>query len=407
MSATVDTARLRKTLLDLAEIGPGWAGTPGEEKRRNYVRDRLQEAGLDVRTEEYDYLGADPHATSSCVSSSAGTITSRPVQYTAAATAEGPLIAVGQGREEEFAALEAAGVTLDRAICLVRAFAPFWVVPELARRGAAGVIVHADTADDLIPYYAGRGFPAPLEPPWDGAYAPVPAVTVSRSSGDLLLAAHATGAGHVSISHQTTYTPACSANLAADADGSGERYIALIGHYDTQLEGGVWDNGTGLAVLIELAHLAPTLRSDHCGLRFVAVGGEEQLMWGSHHYAQRHRDELKERCRAVINWDSPSAGYPVKNACWCSDSMRPLCEQAAAEASWPVHVWEGEDVALTDSASFAHIGLPTIWYWQYPPVHPYYHTARDNLDLIDHDRLVAVATVGVHALRLLTNSEQP
>lgn len=405
MNARPDTARIKKTVLDLAEIGSGWAGTPGEHARRDYVHKRLQEAGLEVQAEEFNYLAADPNATAACISSIAGDLPCRPVQYTASETAEGRLIAVGQAREEDLASLDAAAVSVQGAVCLVRAFAPFAAVPELARRGAAAVIVQADTADDLIPHYAGRGFPAPLEPPWTGAYAPVPALTVSRSVGDLLLAAHSTGTGLVSVSHQTAYWEARSANIVADLETRSDRYLTLVAHYDTQLEGGVWDNSIGLAVLIELAELSARRPGGACGPRFVAVGCEEQLMWGSHHYAQRHKDELLEHCVAVMNWDSPSAAYPVKNTCWCSDSIRSICEQAATAASWPVDVWGGEDFALSDSAPFAHIGLPTIWYWQYPPVHPYYHTDRDTLELIDFDRLSAVAAVGLQTLELLANDD--
>jgi len=399
--ADPDAGRLRRTLEDLAEIGPGWSGTAGEERRREYVADRLREAGYSPELEAFSYLAGDPAATARCTSSVLDELPARPVQYTAAKAVEGPLIPVGQGRPEDLAALDGAGVALTGSVCLARTAMPFAITAELARRGAVGLIVHADTADDVIPEYAGRGFPPPLAAPWDRAHAPIPGLTVSRSAGDRLLAAHGSGRGAVAIAHETTYREAESANVVATTGSGAGPTLVLVAHYDTQLAGGVWDNGTGVAALLELARLCREKDVEGCEIRLIAVGCEEQLMWGSQHYVHAHAEELADDCVGMINWDSPSAAYPVKNTCWCSETARATCAEAARRAQWPVDVWVEEDFPLSDTAPFARLGIPTMWFWQYPPMHPYYHSDGDTLELVDADKLGGVVRVGVQAVRLL------
>lgn len=126
-------------------------------------------------------------------------------------------------------------------------------------------------------------------------------------------------------------------------------------------------------------------------------------MWGSYEYAQRHQNELRSSCLAAVNWDSPSSAYPAKRSCWLSSSLRDVCQRAAEAANWPVDIWQDAASSIfADDAPFNQIGVPTAWFWENPPLHPYVHSAGDRLDGISIEKLRHVGEVGAHLIAALT-----
>ena len=85
--------------------------------------------------------------------------------------------------------------------------------------------------------------------------------------------------------------------LPARASASNNRVFIICAHYDTQAvrepnwnplvstAPGANDNGTGIAAMLEIAHILSRYEYDH-ELRFVALGGEELGFLGSRHYVQ-------------------------------------------------------------------------------------------------------------------------
>lgn len=85
--------------------------------------------------------------------------------------------------------------------------------------------------------------------------------------------------------------------LPARPSSFDKRVFIICAHYDTQAvrepnwnplasaAPGANDNGTGVAAMLEIAHLLSRYQYDH-ELRFVALGGEELGFLGSRHYAQ-------------------------------------------------------------------------------------------------------------------------
>ena len=96
-----------------------------------------------------------------------------------------------------------------------------------------------------------------------------------------------------------------SQNLIAEFPGSDPEILLVGGHHDTQAASlGADDNGTGTVAVLELARLLGGLAPLRRTVRLVSFGAEEQLSVGSAQYVRRHRAELAERGRFLLNFDS-------------------------------------------------------------------------------------------------------
>jgi aminopeptidase YwaD len=94
-----------------------------------------------------------------------------------------------------------------------------------------------------------------------------------------------------------------SANLiAATKNRNAAREILLSAHIDSAGTPGAQDNASGVAVLLELARTLPQLNLP-VRLRFVFLGAEEVGLLGSKAYVDRHHDDL-QRCELAFNMDS-------------------------------------------------------------------------------------------------------
>jgi Zn-dependent M28 family amino/carboxypeptidase len=100
-------------------------------------------------------------------------------------------------------------------------------------------------------------------------------------------------------------------NVVCDKKGTTDKIILLCAHYDTILNSnrndtesrqpGANDNASGVASLLEIAHVVANLNLKH-SIRFVFFSGEEQGFWGSTHYSQHLKDNNVD-LHVVLNMD--------------------------------------------------------------------------------------------------------
>jgi hypothetical protein len=117
-----------------------------------------------------------------------------------------------------------------------------------------------------------------------------------------------------------------SQNLIAEFPGSGPELLLVGAHHDTQAASpGADDNATGVAAVLELGRLLAGLAPLRRTVRLLSFGAEEQLSVGSAQYVRRHRAELSQRGRFLLNFDSFGshlgwlellAGGPPEMAAW-------------------------------------------------------------------------------------------
>ncbi len=407
----LDAAAMRRDVERLAALGPRFAGTPGEERGRAFVREVLSAAlpGA-VREEPFDHLAYRPGIATCQVLGSDLELPSVGLQSTAVGGVEAEAIYVGSGDEGTIAALEqrggapaasgsgadgrdgSASDALAGRIVVVRSGVPMTVVPGLVERGAAGIVVIGPAPDGLVNHFTAAFYPPPLAPPWEGRVLPVPGVTVEAEAGERLVALMSSGPVRLRIEHRPTYETATSANVVAEIPGTDPDAprVVIGAHYDTQLESpGAADNATGLAALLGMARAWAGLRPRRT-IELVAFGCEEPAAWGASHFVAAREPEP---IAAMINLDALGPPVDATRTIVADPRLAAFAAESAHATGWSVEQQlDARDFPYADHAPFVAAGIPAAWIWRYPPPHPYYHSAGDTPRWVDYRRLAEDAT---------------
>jgi aminopeptidase YwaD len=258
-------------------------------------------------------------------------------------------------------------------------------VANAAAAGAVGVVIYNDAPGAV------QGSLAQPEP--------IPAVTVSAETGQQLLDLLAAGAVTVRLTVDASTVERAGTNVLADLPGSRpDRGSVVIGaHLDTVQAGpGANDNGSGSAVVLELAHTLalrdPSQRP--LTLHFVLFGAEELGLYGSRDYVQTLTEADRRGIVGMINLDMVGVGDA-----WRFGGTDDLVQRALGAAtdmgvrSLPLR---GPISSASDHASFLDAGIPAVFIYRIED--PNYHTAGDRPELVNPD---ALGQAGSIALRVL------
>ncbi len=179
----VTPASARRWLAALTEE-PHVAGTPAEKKVADYVLARFKEFGLETEMVRYDVFLNHPKHVSLKLTSPVDeelSLREEPFEvdkdsttdgmfpafhgYGASGTAEGQVVYVNYGTPADYTRLAGMGISVDGKIALARYGAVFrgLKVKEAQDRGALGVLIYSDPADDG--YMRGDLYPnGPMRP---------------------------------------------------------------------------------------------------------------------------------------------------------------------------------------------------------------------------------------------------
>ena len=132
---------------------------------------------------------------------------------------------------------------------------------------------------------------------------------VSKSAGEYLLSEVINGESRIQLiidvqnqGRETIYVP------CGIIEGESEELIIFGAHHDTVYNGqGAVDNTAGVATLQEIARqfglaLEEEGKPEH-NIWFCTWGGEEEGLWGSSEWVQKHKSNLKENLKIYINLD--------------------------------------------------------------------------------------------------------
>ncbi len=411
----LSSSMLQQHLLKFQQIGNKWPGTQGETETRDYIHEQMQSYGLETRVEEFDYLKWSPISTSVKIKSPAEKeVKCAPVSYYANKEAEGELVYVGSGSKLEFEALIEAGSSLEGKILIAISDGPFMISPLVEKYGAVGLITISDAVEDLIrrcagAFYATTATPTLPKNPRDFP-AQITGAMIPMSEGHRLLSLMSTGKVRVNIVNYAEYSLGKSWNVIGEIEGSEqpEEKVILGGHYDTEfITPGIWDNGTGTAGLLEIAR--SVVKSDinlERSIIFTGFSCEENGLWGSVDYIKKHESKLKKNCSAFFNLDVPSGAPITGHSLWVSDSIRDFAVEIAEILGWKLDIVEGVEVTFSDYAPFRDIGVPNAWFWEYPPIHPYYHTWKDTIEFAVNlrDLVRSLEVIALSATKLATTA---
>ena len=192
----------------------------------------------------------------------------------------------------------------------------------------------------------------------------IPVMIVSSEVVTELASMANIGPVNVRIVLSVATTRARAANVIADLPGRRSGVVLLGAHLDSVANGpGINDNGSGTALVLEVARQARRLRiRPRYGLRFAFWGAEELGLVGSTSYVQSLSTAKRSRIRGVLNLDmvgsrnfvrvvydgdgQPSGSQRIENAFRAHFASRGLAVEEASLGGG------------SDHAAFARAGIP-------------------------------------------------
>ena len=184
-------------------------------------------------------------------------------------------------------------------------------------------------------------------------------------------------------------------NVIAEKKGTSDQYIIVCGHYDTR--NGVWanDNGSGVAVIMEMARLLFDIPTKY-SIRFINFSGEESGLLGSTHYANNVVGANDSNLLLVFNIDqlggSKGQNDNFKIKCESDQDDNPNSNNAASLAiTQKLAKVLGLYTSLTpvldkayasDYVPFEKLGYTITGLYQYS-YDPFNHTSNDLIENMD------------------------
>lgn len=172
-------------------------------------------------------------------------------------------------------------------------------------------------------------------------------------------------------------------------------YVIVCGHYDTISGTGTNDNGSGTAIILEIARLLQSIPTEY-SVRFINFSGEEDGLRGSQHYVNNvvNATTPKMDIKVVFNIDEVGgvAGETNDTITCDVDQSTPTSNNAASavvtdelatcvDLYSPLNTWINF-AAATDYIPFENNGeIITGFYETNISSHP--HTPSDNLANMD------------------------
>ena len=377
------------------EIGPRWSSSTGEQQAVEYIRQRLERAGLTAPMLEAYALQTwrlDGHE--ALLVENDIPIPILPCNRCPTFDAKAPLIDVGFGTPRE---IMAAGHALPDAVAIMRlAQEPFttpiphvYRLQALADTGAAAAIVVDRKEGGRVEYHNVGDW----REPGIQEHA-LPTVAVSREVGARLSRA-ARDNKSIRIGVESHFYQAPSWNVTAEMPGQRwpHEHLLVGGHHDTVYDSpGGNDNATSIIVVMETARILAQLKQETGfgpgrSIRFATFSAEEQQFQGATAYVERHY-QSGTPARLAINLDELSTGH-FKGIVLAFPHLRDLVQKEldTMDDGLRCHVMSQLDTT-SDHFPFLRAGLDAahLWRWRFHRRHAdsdFHHEPGDTLDKVN------------------------
>ena len=361
------------------DIGVRAAGTDGEKRAANYIRDELTGYGYQASLQPFPIeTFVDVSTSLEVLSPQQRGIAAAALGGSTSASAEGKLVAAGLGFAQEFpsgtqgsiAVIERGEITFTEKVANATA------------AGASGVIIYNNQSGP----FSGQLREA----------SEIPAAGITREDGLALLDLLNNGAATGRLDVQTRTDTAESQNVVAKPP-AGQCRLVIGGHYDSVPAGpGANDNASGTAVVIEMARAmaADGAFDDAC---FVLFGSEEIGLVGSAHYVASLPAAEIGAIEAMLNFDMLSVGdgWPLVG----SSEAVAIAAQEAERLSIAHSTSNETPGGGSDHASFIDAGIPSVLFNCF--CDPNYHTAGDRIEFVQERRVAEAGAIGLATAKVI------
>ncbi len=222
-----------------------------------------------------------------------------------------------------------------------------------------------------------------------GGIAELPAVCISYEAGHFVRRQQLQDKGEVSLIVKGGEHSVIGKNVVGNINNGSEKTIILGAHYDTWENGpGAFDNGTGVATLLELAKAFSDIDKSEINLQFVAFSAEELGFKGSMEYKKEFVNSKSLSVPLMMNFDCTA--YPkgtrsvsISN----SNSVFNGVNQLIAEYDFESNVDQRPPYG-TDGFPFFLSKIPVVSLEQIDRSKPsFMHTAFDTPEKLSEDSL--------------------
>ncbi|GIN97243.1 hypothetical protein J6TS1_31130 [Siminovitchia terrae] len=295
-----DSDRVMDYLHQLSvEIGPRVAGTKGEKKAAEYLKNQFQSFGYETSIQEFSISNRTERTLKILNNNkelALGAATGSSV--TDAKGVTGSIYHAGLGQPGDFTDDAKGKIALVQ-----RGENSYWEkVQNATNAGAIGVVIY-DNVDSLTP----------LRPALNNN-STIPVVGTSKELGESILAQLSKGDVKANLIIHT-HANQTSQNVIAvkkPANVVNPEIVYVTSHYDSvPYSPGANDDGSGTSTIVELARILKNFPTDK-ELRFVAFGAEEIGLVGSNYYVRNLPKEDLDR--SLINFQMEMLGAKYEPA---------------------------------------------------------------------------------------------
>ena len=359
-------------------IGKRVAGTENSGRAGDYIAQQFKSFGYTVEKQAFPFEFWEDHGTQVQITApETRSIQARPIQYSPAGNVEAELVSVrGNGTESDFASVNAQG----RIALVQRGTIPFSdKATNAAKAGAAAVLIY--NTEPIA-------FTGTLRDPVS-----IPAIALSGTDGRSLLDLLAKGSVKVKVASDTAVVKKTGQNIVATKRGTMDGVVILGGHYDTVDAGpGAGDNGSGTAVLLELARVLGQQQHKNTFV-FIAFDGEEFGLFGSRYYVEQLSAAERAKIKGMLNFDMLGGGSGPLLAGGDGQLGR-LTRDAAEQLGIQARNFQLGGNAGSDHEPFQRVGIDTVFFSR---DYNLLHTPQDTIDQIQEAYLGEAGRVGERA----------
>lgn len=396
----------------LSEIAPRTVGGPADEKGIKYFTDKFSEYGLETKE--------DPFNAFAFVEEKAELSVIAPEKYTPVTKAlfgslptppegiEGELVSVGTGSDEE---LNKKDIKDKIAIVNSLPTAPKGAlgleVAKMKKKGAIGyILTHYQPWPQMLMLETGKYNPKDRFPP-DSELLPSVVIGSLDWHKISLMMEHEPVKAKILVKAIRGERETKNVHGIIKGTEMPEKKVLVIAHRDGVANQASNDNGSGNAIILEIARVLANAKPKRT-IEFISLGGGEVLgCRGAWHYVEKYKDQLKD-IEAVINIDAVALGGhlrivtegswvdygPVKTTEW----LNKMLAEAAKDLNYMID-YTPCMLGLADATPFLHYNVPACWLWKYDD--PYWHSPLDTPENVDPNSLKVISEiVALTALRV-------
>ncbi len=375
------------------EITDRSVGSDGNRLATQYFQECITSLGWAVETQEFDAMDwIDGGASLVCGEDKFQVYVS---PYSLGCLVEGKLIGISNVDELERAKIAGSLVLLHGEIAREQLMPKNFVFynPEehqhiisLLEKGDPKAILCATGRNASL---AGGVYPFPLIE--DGDF-DLPSVYMTEEEGNKLL-----GFSGKTVTLQSTSKriPGKGYNVIARIGNPSGRRIAITAHIDAKKgTPGAIDNASGVVVLLLLADVLKDYTGNNL-VEIVALNGEDYYaVPGQMRYIQDYQDRFTE---IILNINIDGAGYKDGLSAFSFYSLPEDMDQKIKEViSHFGGITEGAQWVQGDHSIFIQNGCPAVavssdWFTDHIDSQQITHTPKDNIEIVDCQKLVEIA----------------